>query len=447
MSSRKKEEAMKITREGPVKIGIKTIERVWRSRAKDGRHVVTDSERPGLALIVNATSMSWSYSYKPRGADPETGKRFNSKSVTLGSPDTLSPDEARAAANRVRDAVAAGGDHAAERKTEIAEAALQRSATVERAVADYLAVLPVKEKRGGGRISQAWAEEQAHHLRRAVAALGIASAPVESVDVKTVRKLQHGEAYRHRFGALNRFLDWCVHEDRIVFNPCASIGRAYRPAAGGKRERTPSLKELATIWAAAGQALDPTFCDVVRFAICVPARRGEISNLRWEHVDLDAKVWRQPGKLTKNREPHELRLHPLALEILTRRWQAAGRPRAGLVFPAPRSGKPIAALSYVAHALHRATPGVEPWAPHDLRRSFATALGKLGQDDEVTIDAVLNHRQSATRGGVLGVYNKARRFSAQAEALERWGALVADALEGRFPVEAEVIPLARRARQ
>jgi integrase len=437
---------MRVTREGPVKIGIKDITRVWRSRAKDARHVVTDSERPGLALITNATSQAWSYSYKPRGVDPETGKRFNTKSVMLGSPATLSPAEARAEANRLKDAVATGGDPAADRKAAIGEAALARAATVERAVADYLAALPVKEKKSGGLISQAWAKEQGHHLRRAVAALGIASAPVESVDVKTVRALQHGEAYRHRFGALNRFLDWAVHEDRIPINPCASIGRAYRPAAGGKRERTPSLKELALVWAAAGQALDPTFCDVVRFAICVPARRGEISNLRWEHLDLDARIWKQPGKLTKNREAHELRLHPLALEILTRRWQAAGRPRTGLVFPAPRSGKPIAALSYVVRALHRATPSVEPWTPHDLRRSFATTLGSLGQDDEATIDAVLNHRQTATRGGVLGVYNKSTRLPAQHAALERWGELVANALTGVFTTEGEVIPLVRGTR-
>jgi integrase len=432
-----------ITREGPIKIGIKDIERAWRARAKDARHVVTDSERPGLALITNTTSQTWSYSYKPRGVDPATGKRFNTKSVMLGSPATLSPAEARPAANRVRDAVATGGDPAKDRKAAIVETALARASTVERAVADYLATLPMKEKKTGGRISQAWADEQANHLRRAVAALGIASLPVESVDVKTVRKLQHGGAYRHRFGALNRFLDWCVHEDRIPLNPCASIGRAYRPAAGGKRERTPSLKELAAIWRGA-ETLEPTFRDFVRFAICVPARRGEIATMDWRHINLEEKVWRQPGKLTKNREAHELRLHPLALEILMRRWEAAGWPKEGLVFPGPLSGRPLIFRPDTLRALHRATPGVEPWAPHDLRRSFATALGKLGQNDETTIDAVLNHRQSASRGGVLGVYNKAVRLPAQHAALERWGALVADALAGVFPDEVEVISLTRR---
>jgi hypothetical protein len=81
-----------------------------------------------------------------------------------------------------------------------------------------------------------------------------------------------------------------------------------------------------------------------------------------------------------------------------------------------------------------------------LRRSFASTLGKLGHDDDVAIDGVLNHRQSSSRGGVLGTYNRSTRLPAQHAALERWGAILADALEGRFPEEADVIPLARRAK-
>jgi integrase len=436
---------MKITREGPTKIGIKTIERAWRSRAKDARHIITDSERPGLALITNATSQTWSYSYKPRGVDPATGKRPNTRAVTLGSPATLSPAQARAEAGKVRDAVSTGGDPAAERKAAANKATTLRAATVERAMVDYLAILPLKEKKSGGRISENWVREQTAHLRAAVSALAIASAPIASVDVKTVRALAHGPAYRHRFGAFSRFLDWCVHEDRAPFNPCASIGKSFRPAAAGKRERTPTLRELALIWAAAETSLSPVFRDFVHFAICIPARRGEVSTMCWEHIDLEEKVWRQPGKLTKTRTSHELRLHPLALEILTRRWEEAGRPRVGLAFPSPKAGKPIGVFSEVLRALHKAAPDVERFAFHDFRRSFASALGQLGQDDESVIDACLNHKQSSTRGGVLGLYNRSSRLPAQHAAIERWGQLLSSALQGRFPGEAEVIPLAQYA--
>jgi integrase len=200
---------------------------------------------------------------------------------------------------------------------------------------------------------------------------------------------------------------------------------------------------LAAIWTAA-ETLEPVFRDFVRFAITTPARRGEIATMDWRHVDLEERVWRQPGRLTKNRDPHELRLNALALEILTKRWEAR-RPKTGLVFPSPRSAKPISAFSGMLRALLREAP-MERFALHDLRRSFATALGRLGEDDEATIDAVLNHRQSATRGGVLGVYNRSTRLSAQAQAVEHWGQLLADAIAGRFPEEGKVIPLARRPR-
>jgi integrase len=443
--NQKGENAVKITREALTKIGIKDITRAWRNRTSGARHVMTDKRCAGLMLITGATSQTWSVGYRPRGVDPMTGKRLPMKALTIGTPATHSPDQALAEALRAKGSAKIGGDPVADRKAAIAEAALARVATVERAMADYLAVLPTKEKRGGGRISENWVREQAAHLGYAVAALGIASAPIASVDVRTVRQLQHGGAYRHRFGALNRFLDWCVHEDRIAFNPCASIGRAYRPSAARRRERTPSLKELAMIWTAAESALAPAFRDFTRFAICIPARRGEIATMDWRHVDLDAKVWRQPGRLTKNRDAHELRLHPLALEILARRHEAAGRPSVGLVFPAPRSMKPIGVFSEMLRALHRAAPAVERWAYHDIRRSFATALGRLGEDAEGVIDAVLNHRQSATRGGVLGVYNKSTRLPAQAAALERWGALLADALAGRYGEGADVIAFPTRA--
>ena len=46
-------------------------------------------------------------------------------------------------------------------------------------------------------------------------------------------------------------------------------------------------------------------------------------------------------------------------------------------------------------------------------------------------DAALNHRQSATCGGVLGVYQRASRWPEQVRAMELWGRLLAAAIEGR----------------
>jgi hypothetical protein len=59
-------------------------------------------------------------------------------------------------------------------------------------------------------------------------------------------------------------------------------------------------------------------------------------------------------------------------------------------------------------------------------------------------DAVLSHRQSATRGGVLGVYQRASRWLEQVTAIGLWGRLLADAIEGRI-ADANVVPMTARA--
>lgn len=91
--------------------------------------------------------------------------------------------------------------------------------------------------------------------------------------------------------------------------------------------------------------------------------------------NLAAVEWRQPGRMTKNGDPHRLHLHPLALDILRLRHDAAGNPAVGLVFPAPESGGPLDTFSNLKEMLAEAA-GLNGWAWHDFRRSFATALGE-----------------------------------------------------------------------
>lgn len=64
--------------------------------------------------------------------------------------------------------------------------------------------------------------------------------------------------------------------------------------------------------------------------------------------------------------------------------------------------------------------GVEPWRLHDLRRTLATGLQRLGVRFEVT-EAVLNH-VSGARGGIAGVYQRHDWASEKRDALISWAA-------------------------
>jgi integrase len=441
---------VRIFREGPIKITRSSIDAAWRRRASGLRIVVGDAECRGLALIVNATGMSWVYSYKPRGTDPSTKKRFATKSITIGSPATHSPSDARTAANALKGRAKAGGDPAADRKARIAEAADRRARTVDKLVAEYEKAFPSRRRlRGPGTISNSFAKEELSHLKAAVSAMGAGGKPIMDVSAADIRLMlradpHHPNAARHRFAAVRRFFDWCHDEGRLQSNPCNSIAKARRPRAPASRAHCLSPPELEALWRAA-EVLPSVHRDFVRLLIALPCRRGEAASLDWSHLDLDAATWSQPAHLTKNREAHRLHLHPLALDILRKRHVAAGKPNSGLVFAAPRSSKSITTFSALRRRLGKAAPDLVGWRFHDMRRSFATALGEAGVSETIA-DAILNHRQAATRAGVLGVYQRSVRWPEQVAAMQHWGRMLKAALEGET-IDTKVVPLAIGAKR
>src|SRR5262249_13199224 len=69
-----------------------------------------------------------------------------------------------------------------------------------------------------------------------------------------------------------------------------------------------------------------------------------------------------------------------------------------------------------------------PWNVHDLRRTVATGLQRLGVRLEVT-EAVLNHI-SGSRGEIAGVYQRHDWAAEKRAALVSWGAHVSAVIEG-----------------
>jgi len=61
---------------------------------------------------------------------------------------------------------------------------------------------------------------------------------------------------------------------------------------------------------------------------------------------------------------------------------------------------------------------IAPWRLHDLRRTCATGMAELGIQPHI-IEAVLNH-VSGHKGGVAGIYNRAKYSDEMRSALQRW---------------------------
>ena len=283
---------MRVISEGPIKITKATIDAAWRRRGSGQRVIVRDKGCRGLALIVNATSMTWAYSYRPRGVDPATGKRWPNKTVTIGNPASHSANDARTEANRLKGQAAAGTDPAAEKRAKAEEEQRKRGSTLSRLVETYERILPKRPKlRGAGLPSPDYVADELAQLRLALVDMRVKNKPAADLTVADVRRLLGGAvpgtaSIRSRFGSLTRFLDWCQDAGHIKANPCALIARSRRPKAPQARAHYLTPAELARLWKAAERLEEPVWRDLARFLIAIPCRRGEAARLDWSHVDL-----------------------------------------------------------------------------------------------------------------------------------------------------------------
>ena len=73
--------------------------------------------------------------------------------------------------------------------------------------------------------------------------------------------------------------------------------------------------------------------------------------------------------------------------------------------------------------------GTTGWTLHDLRRTFATNLAKLGTPPHV-IEALLNHKSGEIRG-VAAIYNRHRYLDEMRKALEQYEVHLAQLIASR----------------
>ncbi len=179
----------------------------------------------------------------------------------------------------------------------------------------------------------------------------------------------------------------------------------------GSRERVLTNAELAALW----RALPADhFGDIVRLLILTGQRREEIGGLRWSEVDLDRGLIVLPPERTKNKRTHELPLSPQVRAILEGQPQRKDR---NLIFG--HGAGSFAGWNNCKKRLDRAVgKTVGPWRLHDLRRTAATGMAELGILPHI-IEAVLNH-VSGHKGGVAGIYNRARYEGEMRDALQKW---------------------------
>ena len=371
---------------------------------KQGRTTKADGLVPGLQFIVHAGGKK-SFRLLAR----IHGKQVN---LEIGDAAILSLADARAKAKGLLGAIAHGEDPREAKRAAVKTAAKTVEVVAKEFVERYA---KVHNK------SRTWAETE-----RLIAGNIIktwSKRPITAIDQADVIALLDAVTDRGSPVAANRVLaagrkmfNWAIERGMLETSP---FDRVKAPTKEVSRDRVLVDSELALILQAADR-LGPVFGAFVKILTLTGQRREEVAGLKWSELDADFTMWTIPRERTKNGIVHPVPIVPWVKSIL------AGVPRIeGSPFVLTTNGRSSisgyskckAALDAGITELNGGEP-LAPWRMHDLRRSMASHMARLGVGLP-TIEKLLNHT-GGSFAGIVAVYQRHDFLDEKRQALEIW---------------------------
>jgi len=343
------------------------------------------------------------------------GKR---REIGLGAFPAVSLADARAAAARIRLAVADGADPMAAKPSRAVEAA-PKLTTFGEAADEFVASMEAGWRNEKHR--QQWRSTLATHaasLRdKPVAHVGTDDVlavlqPIWTTKAETASRLR---------GRIERILDFAAVKgwrDRGV-NPAAWKGNLALtlPAAGKLKRGHHGAMPYADVPAFMGELAGRRGIAALalRFVVLTAARSGEVRGMTWGEVSDD--VWRIPAERMKGGREHRVPLTAPAMAVLEAMAKLGDAPDR-LVFPGTKPGKPMSDMTLTA-VLKRMKR--EDVTVHGFRSSFSTWTADCTDASIEVREAALAH---AAGDKVAAAYNRSDHFARRRELMEQWAEFI-----------------------
>ena len=387
-----------------------TVKAVEKFKAGATRREVPDAHTPGLYLVIQPSGRK-SWAVRTRHARKPV-------KITLKALDLV---KARAEAAEIIELARAGKDP----RTVAADREAARPLTFAELVDQYIDRYAKPRKRTWKHDRQdldnvPWGKRTASEITRRDV-LAVIEAKAKEAPVRANRLL----------AVLRKLFNWAVQVDLLPASPAAGI---KPPTKERSRDRVLSDAELAAFWRATA-ALGEPWASCFRTLALTLQRLGEVTGMTRPELDLDSDkpLWTLSAGRVKAGRVHDVPLVPEVVEIVRTRPEivVAGKG-SPLVFT--HSGRQLSALSAAKRRLDdlmRAELGedFQDWRLHDLRRTGASNLAKMGVPIHV-VAALLNHSPGSTMG-ITAVYARHRYSEEKRRALEGWTAHVLGLVEPR----------------
>ncbi|MDO0580978.1 tyrosine-type recombinase/integrase [Escherichia coli] len=389
-----------------------TAKAIEAAQPKDKPYKLTDSQTPGLFLLVHPNgSRYWRFRYW-------IGKREYLQAI--GIYPLISLKEARKRATESRSLIANGINPMEAARKEKAIDALNMAASFKTVAEDWLTT----------RVS-GWSESYTKQVRSALEkdvypVLGKRSiVDITARDVLALLQKKERTApeaarkLRQRIGEIFKF---AVITELVNRNPVADLDTALKARRPGHNAWIP-INEIPAFYKALERAGSVQIQTAIRLLILTALRTAELRLMRWEWVDLQSATITLPAEVMKARRPHVVPLSRQAVELLQDQFTRSGY--SAFVFPGRfMDNKPLSA-SAILKALERI--GYKSIATgHGWRTTFSTALNESGRYSPDWIEIQLAHVPK----GVRGVYNQAAYLKQRRQMLQDYAAAIDSILAG-----------------
>ena len=328
--------------------------------------------------------------------------------ATLGKYPDFELKSARAKADEFRKSVAQSIDPRIEKRTK----RTQEEMTVELMAAEFIESY-AKPK------NSSW--KQAESNLRLYLCDPLGKRPIHQINRADIHKVLDDLIARSKLTAANRalahirkFFGWLVERGYLEHSPADHVKPRHREQ---ERERVLSDSELKAIWMAA-ESMSGPYNAWIRLLLLCGQRRLETASMRRSQI-IDGS-WNLSGEDTKNKQPHIIPLSVQAQELVDQLLEQDGE----FLIKTGRTGdKPVNGFSKAKAQMDRLS-GVNDWKFHDLRRTVATNLSKLGVD-RFLIQRIINHSDKS----VTAIYDRYSYINEKREALQKWADKLDDIIE------------------
>jgi integrase len=204
---------------------------------------------------------------------------------------------------------------------------------------------------------------------------------------------------------IRKFFGWLVERGYLNHSPADHIKPRHKES---ERHRVLSDAEIKAIWDAAKSMSGPYSAWLKLLLLC-GQRRVETASMRRSQI-IDGS-WHLSATDTKNKQPHIIPLPNQAQRLVDQLIEKEGN----FLIKSGRNGdRPVNGFSKAKLQMDRLS-GVENWKFHDLRRTVATNLTKLGID-RLILQKIINHSER----GVTQIYDRYSYMDEKREALQKW---------------------------